>query len=62
MKAIALELPEDQLVEWVRALPAGTRQALKKALAPGLDDFNRLVDVPFRSRLPKITATSVVFQ
>jgi hypothetical protein len=44
MKTITLEVPEDQVVEWIRGLPPETKHALVKALVPALDDLNRLVE------------------
>ena len=44
MGVITLEIPETQLVEWVRQLPPAAKQSVLKALIPQLDELDILVD------------------
>ncbi len=44
METITLEVPESQVVEWVRNLPPTTKRTVLLALVPGLDELNALVD------------------
>ena len=44
MGAIPLEIPEAQLVEWVRQLSPAAKQSVLKALIPRLDELDDLVD------------------
>lgn len=43
MSTILLEIPEAQLVEWVRRLPPASKQAVLSALIPDLNDLEALV-------------------
>ena len=44
MGVITLEIPEAQLVEWVRQLSPAAKQSVLKALIPRLDELDALVD------------------
>jgi len=44
MATITLEIPESQVVEWVRQLSPAARQAVLKMLIPRLDELEDLVD------------------
>ena len=44
MGTITLEVPEKQVVEWVRQLSPAAKQAVLQALIPGLSEFETLVD------------------
>lgn len=44
MKTVNLNVPESQVIEWVRQLSPGAKQDVLKALVPELDELNNLVD------------------
>lgn len=44
MPRLTLDVPESQIVELVRALPAESKQAVLRALIPDLDEIEKLVD------------------
>lgn len=44
MATITLEVPESQVVEWLRKLPPATKRTVLLALVPGLDELDALVD------------------
>lgn len=44
MGVIPIEIPEAQLVEWVRQLSPAAKQSVLKALIPQLDELDTLVD------------------
>ena len=44
METVTLEVPESQVVAWVRNLPPTTKRAVLLALIPGLDELDALVD------------------
>jgi hypothetical protein len=44
METVTLEVPESQVVEWVRKLPPATKRTVLLALIPTLDELDALVD------------------
>jgi hypothetical protein len=44
MGTITLEVPETQVVEWVRQLSPAAKQAVLQVLIPRLSEFETLVD------------------
>ena len=44
METVTLEVPEAQVVDWVRKLPPTARRAVLLALVPGLDELDALTD------------------
>jgi hypothetical protein len=44
METITLELPESQIIEWVRRLSPGGKRSALKALIPELDEWEAMVD------------------
>ncbi len=44
MPTLNLEVEESQIVEWIRQLPAESKQSILRALVPHLDTFESLVD------------------
>ncbi len=43
METITLEIPEPQLVEWVRRLSPAVKQSLLRALIPEMDSLEQLL-------------------
>ncbi len=44
MPTVSLEIPEAQMIGWVRQLSPQGKQAILKTLIPRLDEFEALVD------------------
>ena len=44
METVTLQVPESQLVEWVKQLSPGAKQAVIRALLPELDRLEVMVD------------------
>jgi hypothetical protein len=44
MGVVTLEIPESQVVEWIRQLSPAAKHAVLKALIPQLDALEELVD------------------
>jgi len=44
MGVVTLEVPESQVVEWIRRLSPAGKQAVLRALIPLLDEFEHMVD------------------
>ncbi len=44
METITLQVPESQVVEWVKQMSPGAKQAVIRALLPELDRLEVLVD------------------
>jgi hypothetical protein len=44
MATVSLEVPENQIVEWVQRLSPDAKHSVLKALIPHLDEFEALVD------------------
>jgi hypothetical protein len=44
MTHVSLEIPENQLVEWLKNLPTSTKKLALKAIVSNLDDLDELVD------------------
>ena len=55
MGVVTLEIPESQVVEWVRQLSPAAKHAVLKALIPQLDRLEELVDYGSQ-RMRKICA------
>ena len=43
METVTLEIPESQLVEWVQRLSPSVKQSLLRALIPGMDALEQLL-------------------
>ena len=44
MGIVTLEIPESQVVDWVRQLSPAAKQSVLRTLIPRLDEFENLVD------------------
>jgi hypothetical protein len=44
MQTITLEIPEAQIIRWVRQLSPGAKRSVLKTLVPRLDEVESLID------------------
>lgn len=44
METVTLQVPESQLIDWIRQLSPSSKQAILRALIPNLDELEALVD------------------